>query len=393
MNSLIVYTNNRSIPLLAFKISQGIKPIFDRYLPSLSILYNEKTPSIAISPNGKKLVAGYNYSSTSENSNKYFVIKDLANAKTSQPLIGFDGYIKGVACTDKHYLLFGSLPFLRLYDWQDRFINLDTSGLGEVVHTAFNSAGDKLFVLHQNSPYMRVYDIAKGQYTDRQQTNNPYTNLIFYIDNKLWYIDRSQYKVFGLDDDLQVVTQSLQEKYDFFNNEYAHIIKHPTKQNTLLINNSSSIIEYNIISQNTNGVITGLDSVSNFSVIDQHLYIYTNSYYVKKIQVYGLDYQLDDEKSQQFKFLAGNDVQFVHAKFDTATITGIVRDIDNKVAQRKVRAYNRQTGELVAQTQSNTQGEYTLELPNTSRVDVQFMAQDGELLNDLFYANVEPKPV
>ena len=75
-------------------------------------------------------------------------------------------------------------------------------------------------------------------------------------------------------------------------------------------------------------------------------------------------------------------------------ISGTVRNIENLPVQRTVRAFNRESGHLMAQTQSDPiTGNYTLRLPNLETVDVVFQAEDGELLNDLFFANAQPKPV
>lgn len=71
-------------------------------------------------------------------------------------------------------------------------------------------------------------------------------------------------------------------------------------------------------------------------------------------------------------------------------ITGTVRDKDGLPARREVRAYRRGDGVLCAQTFSNaTTGDYALDLfEGDVPYDVQFMVEDGELLNDLFYARV-----
>lgn len=71
-------------------------------------------------------------------------------------------------------------------------------------------------------------------------------------------------------------------------------------------------------------------------------------------------------------------------------ISGNVRDIDGTLVQRTVRAYERDTGELCAETVSDpVTGEYVLELyEGDVEYDIQFMALEAESLNDLFYARV-----
>ena len=69
-------------------------------------------------------------------------------------------------------------------------------------------------------------------------------------------------------------------------------------------------------------------------------------------------------------------------------IRGSVRDINNDPASRKVRVYERSTGDLCASTASApVTGDYEVKVyEGDVDYDVQFMAADGESLNDLFYA-------
>ena len=70
------------------------------------------------------------------------------------------------------------------------------------------------------------------------------------------------------------------------------------------------------------------------------------------------------------------------------TLRGEVRDIDGYVASRRVRVYERATGELCAETVSSpVDGSYEAKVyEGNVPYDVQFMADDLENLNDLFYA-------
>ena len=70
-------------------------------------------------------------------------------------------------------------------------------------------------------------------------------------------------------------------------------------------------------------------------------------------------------------------------------LRGPVRDIDGNPAERRVRAYNRVTKQLAGETKSDPiTGDYELALYGQSdtEYDIQFLANDGELLNDLFFA-------
>ena len=76
---------------------------------------------------------------------------------------------------------------------------------------------------------------------------------------------------------------------------------------------------------------------------------------------------------------------------DLGEIVGTVRDVDGNPAERKIRAYRRADGRLVAETQSDAlSGDYALSIVDGMDYDIQAMTADGERLNDLFYARVTP---
>lgn len=71
-----------------------------------------------------------------------------------------------------------------------------------------------------------------------------------------------------------------------------------------------------------------------------------------------------------------------------------MRDVSNTPVARKVRAFRRSNGELVAETTSNAStGNYVLKVYDPGPFDVQFLVESGELLNDLLYAKSEPQAV
>ena len=69
-------------------------------------------------------------------------------------------------------------------------------------------------------------------------------------------------------------------------------------------------------------------------------------------------------------------------------LRGEVRDIDGYVASRKVRVYERSSGDIVAETTSSAvNGAYDVMVyEGNVAYDVQFMADPLENLNDLFFA-------
>ena len=75
-------------------------------------------------------------------------------------------------------------------------------------------------------------------------------------------------------------------------------------------------------------------------------------------------------------------------------LRGEVRDIDGYVASRKVRVYERSSGDLVAETTSSAvNGAYDVMVyEGNVAYDVQFMADPLENLNDLFFAKAIAGP-
>ena len=87
---------------------------------------------------------------------------------------------------------------------------------------------------------------------------------------------------------------------------------------------------------------------------------------------------------------AGNAYGCAFGAWGHFVIRGSVRDIDNNPAARKVRVFERSSGDLCGGTTSNpVTGDYELNVyEGDVDYDVQFMAATGELLNDLFFARV-----
>ena len=106
-------------------------------------------------------------------------------------------------------------------------------------------------------------------------------------------------------------------------------------------------------------------------------------------------YNTSDWSTTEFPHRAvsqGRAVAFVSA--GALTLRGEVRDIDGYVASRRVRVYERATGELCAETVSSpVDGSYEAKVyEGNVPYDVQFMADPLENLNDLFFAKAIAGP-
>ena len=100
-------------------------------------------------------------------------------------------------------------------------------------------------------------------------------------------------------------------------------------------------------------------------------------------------YNTSDWSAAQDMIHAAGDCRSVaFVQSDGLVLRGEVRDIDGYVASRKVRVYERSTGDLVAETTSSAvDGSYEVAVyEGDVAYDVQFMADPLENLNDLFFA-------
>ncbi|UZA18335.1 WD40 repeat domain-containing protein [Moraxella bovis] len=405
MNQLIAYSTSNNRILTAFHLRQGLLPTFAESLPALRTRthYSDKPKGIKVSPNGKQIIIAHlNASSTP--STKFWV-SDTQNPSIQQSLTYFDGSIYALDISNSHYAVGGDRPAILLFDSKTHTaLPINTLGLGRVTNLCFNRDGTKLFVSHDRDPYLRVYDMADFSYQEASTPLSPSTFPVLYvIDDKLLFFGKNAqnfnyFKVF--DENLsQVFSYSDSTKNAIFSNSFipfSPIIG--LKKDTLwFLHNKKEIYELNYVSGELSKITTlNYAAFATYDIIkdEQFLYISHGLWENRNISIYNLsDFELNTKATDKFYLLNESCCDFAIVKSQISQITGIVRDINNTVASRTVRAYDRKTGELLAQTQSNTQGEYTLELPNTTSVDVQFMAQDGELLNDLFYANVTPEPV
>lgn len=412
MHELVCFDARRFSNSNAFRyqIRQDLTPEFISILPTLNGRNNNsQRNSLTISPDGTKMLFAHIEAHTSNN-NKFWTITDFDNPQPTQPIALFDGILYAIASSNTHYALAGTNPFLRVYDWQHQVLNIDTKGLSNVYGACFNDDGSKLFVIYDRAPHLRVYDLVTLSYKDVATPVNINSSFacIYYAFGQLLFFGSTtaNYSYFKMFDDELNQTFSFNNNNQYANygsNYICRLLKHPIKDGTLLlirINNSNKLEVSELVLSPTPAITrvlqTDFGNLYSVCCTDGHIYLchaYHNTAH-RTISVYRLsDYAFDETQTSAFAPFHNDIIDFVVIKKDTGKITGTVRDINNNPASRMVRAYDRKTGELIAQTQSQTDGNYRLMLPSTDDVDVQFMAQDGELLNDLFYAKVTPELV
>lgn len=155
------------------------------------------------------------------------------------------------------------------------------------------------------------------------------------------------------------------------------------------------LIGYSNYYFNKINIDTGASSSSSSS--SSQKFFIDDRFFLHDGKIYNIsDFEENKELSVKLKMLSDisnyNYACILHIKKETAKLKGTARGINNQPVARKVRAFRRGSGELVAETMTDERtGDFEIQLPDRERVDVQFMAEDGELLNDLIQANVTPE--
>lgn len=418
MRQMILYGTLGGNTLKVFDLRQGLDPIanMDAIPAFIAAASNVTWCHLAVSPDKKRLV-GVPQSNTS-GSNFWFWKDTESRSAYGTPPLAFNGTIYAGDCSNTHYALGGDSPYLYVYDWAtSTFQNLSTSGLGTVAMLKFSPDGSKLAVGHRTSPYLRVYSTTDWSYVNVATSIIPGAT----VGGVGWTSDSAYVVVTGQESPYACAYTADLSSRVYNSTSYAaaayardcgSVEPHPTDSRSVITNVGSyagTEVPHLVITNAVTGAVTivapktlgayfchgyGYDSVDK--------YIYAAGYasaqktFVSryKLDSSGVPVPFADGGVQLFAGgVIGSDVyaNLIIIEKDMYQITGTVRDIDNVPAARTVRAYRRSNGQLMAQTTSDaTSGDYTLILPDAGPWDLQFMAKDGENLNDLFYASSEP---
>ena len=411
MRKLILGLGNRSqtISPIIFRLRDGLMPQFTGETIAYPI-GNAVYPPYAVSPDGQKAVAS-NGSTGAGN----FVYSTASPTEASiLPAWGtttaaFNGQVYAVATSDLHFAVGGNSPFLYVFDWATKTLQtISNTGLGVVRRIAFNGDGTKMAVYHATSPYLRIYNTAGWTFVNAASPAGSPGNLgtqngiyITADDRVVIGSTGSPYiSVFDMSGTrLSAITSTAT------NNSVSELIKHPDE-------NALIWVGHNSVPSNKRIGLFNLDT-----------YACTNPYIDPQKQIRSAAYDTENRElilchevvdSRYCSILSIDepgvlkspgaeldglvrtavDTFFLTLERNKARITGTVRDIDNNPAQRRVLAIHRAGEYVAAATMSNaTTGDYELIVENTSLHDVQFRTADGELLNDLFFARVEPEAI
>lgn len=401
-------------------LRQGLEPILDpTYVGNFNTYNADNRCGLRLSPNQTK---GCTFTDTSTAStSSYFTVTSTGLSPVTNATAAFAGEINDCFSSNDYYGFVGqSSSFINAFRWSDHsLVTLTKTGLGTVYRCSIAPDGFHLAVTHSTTPFLRVYNLNDGTYVDAPTAASDYS-LCSYTGNGNFIIVVGSVSphVAKYTPDLATKTTISTSTTYATNSNYIngyntswgnYCMPHPLKPNSALIGRPTTGTPYLIdVDGSTNtisNVFTGSGTyLSSFAVDTKFSKLYTfantNSYSNDAFRRFdALTYTEQDMTNASYLATGGPSVSasaMIVVNANTGTITGTVRDVDNNPADRKVRAYRRSDGLLVAETMSDpTTGNYTIITPtaDTEAYDVQFVIESGELLNDLFYARVTPAAV
>lgn len=419
MRKVTLIDSSTSKKVVDLTLRQGLLPLEHR---NDSELYNGGSFSDSTqqgtlyTPDMQKCVSKNQASNTQNN---YSVCRDIRNSTLMEkPLAVFAGIIQEVDASNTHFAVGGANPFLYVFDWASLSLqSASTAGLGTVNSLRFSPEGSLLAVSHTTSPFIRIYNTSDWSYIEPTAAENPsITHVVEFSHDGSKLIARAganpSFRVFSTQTGARIFSQHIAFHATDTNSTRGFLYQHPTKNNLVfslgtsssssgprsyVFNTDTLVLDPINALPSTNQSMTRVLSIY-YSDLDKTITVTHNSAYSNYFSRFDANsYEpvpapevdtLYKYYSQIYKFFSNL------CKYDTGQITGVVRDINNLPARRMVRAYRRSDGALMAQTFSDAvTGQYKLLLPDTEFYDVQFLTEDGEQLNDLFFAKSIPEQV
>lgn len=356
---------------------------------------------------------------SSNTTNNYSVCRDIRNSSLMEkPLAVFSGVVKEADVSNTHFAVGGGNPFLYIFDWATLSLQgASTAGLGIVNSLRFSPDGSLLAVSHATSPFIRIYKTSDWSYIEPTAAENAsLTYVVEFSHDGTKLIARAasspSFRVFNAATGARIFSQHIAAHIASSEATRGFLYQHPTKNNLVFsLGTSSSNAGPRSYVFNTDTLvldpINALPSLGQsmnkvfgiyFNDLDNSITlsnISLNTNYLARFNADTYEPMPVPEVDKLYKYYSPIYKFFSNlCKYDTGQITGVVRDINNLPARRMVRAYRRSDGALMAQTFSDAAtGQYKLLLPDTEFYDVQFLTEDGEQLNDLFFAKSIPEQV
>lgn len=349
----------------------------------------------------------------------YSVCRDIRNSTLlEKPLAVFSGIVKEIDVSNTYFAVGGNNPFLYVFDWATLSLKAaSTAGLGTVNSLRFSPDGSLLAVSHTTSPFIRIYKTSDWSYIEPTAAENASaTHVVEFSHDGSKLIARAtanpSFRVFSTQTGARIFSQHITNHTTDNASTRGFLYQHPTKNNLVfslgaansnagprsyVFNTDTLVLAPINALPSTNQAMNRIFSVYYNDMDNTITVTHTSAYsnYFSRFDADSYEPVPTPEVDALYKYYSPIYKYFSNlCKYDTGQITGVVRDINNLPARRMVRAYRRSDGILMAQTFSDAvTGQYKLLLPNTEFYDVQFLTEDGEQLNDLFFAKSIPEQV
>lgn len=394
--------------ILDMRQDVGFKPVSTK---NSTLNFSATGNYIALSPDQTGAVLG-----VQNGSNNFRYINDPATLEsTVTPAATFGNYIRAVAISNTHYAVGGESPFLYVFRRSNHGLEtVATTGLGAVAALDFSPDGTKLAVAHRSGAGLRVYNTSTWAYTDAATAfgTSP-TSVCFSADGTRIVAGASggtnYVSVYSAD----LATRHFNDTTSSYGQaSYANggprSVRSPINANHVLLSTdyttnpviqvdvtTGTISTYSSIPGTTNAyaALVADPEAAEDAVYVHHVTSGAGRTWTKLRCSTRSAYPTQPDEFRMLMYGNGS-TPYSTGYIIRSTpylITGTVRDASNAPAARVVRAYDRTTGELMAQTTSDpSTGDYTLKVYDAGPYDLQFMTASGELLNDIFYAKVTP---
>lgn len=412
---LLVHCPGETIADRIFDVRQGLSLLFVP-VPDTSPNFGSAgsvNGTIYVSPD--QTAAIYSLAIATSGGNFRYIADPATLTSASSPPVPFAAIIYATAISNAHYAVGGNSPYLQVYSRSTHAVqSVSTAGLGTVNAIDFSPDGTKMAVGHNTSPYLRVYNTSDWTYSDvgagifpgstvqalcyssdgshlaTQSTGSPYLNAYTSMSARSFTSTSSTYAArdAGLRGNSSMCRNPLSGTTVIFAANAGTLADFDTA-------GSGTVTVYGAAGGGITipfGMVCADPDASEDAVYLNHAPGTSGRTWTKWKLSNRTVYSPQPEEFRQF--ISANNNPYSGAAFLRTTphnITGTVRDVNNSPAARVIRAFDRATGQLMAQTTSNAgTGNYTLQLFSAGPFDVQYMAASGELLNDIMYAKATP---
>lgn len=396
----VIYGEVQPTRLLDMRQDVGLKPVVTK---TPTLMASAAGNHMALAPDQSAAILGLSTSS----GNIRFIGDPASLESIVVPAATFAASIYAVGISNTHYAVGGDSPFLYVFRRSDHGLEaVSTSGLGTVVAMDFSPDGSKLVVAHTSGTNLRVYNTSTWTYADAATAFNTSPSAVcFSADGARIVATASSSTNYTSVYSADLATRHFNSTNSAYNAiGYSGVgspraVRSPVNSNHVLFScysASNPVAQIDV----TTGTITAYSAIpggasgNSTLVVDpeaaedavylHHVSGSAGRTWTKLKCSTRVAYPLQPDEFRMYMIGISNTPYSSGYIVRTTPylVTGTVRDSSNNPAARVVRAYDRATGELMAQTTSNSgTGDYTLKLYSAGPYDIQFVANDDRSVN------------